>query len=47
VTGDMNTYGTVYMSTNSRGIAYGKIDASGDVQAGRPRSASTSQARTR
>jgi len=32
VTGDMNTYGTVYMSTNGRGIAYGKIDASGDVQ---------------
>jgi hypothetical protein len=32
VNGDMNTYGTVYMSTNSRGIAYGKIDANGDVQ---------------
>jgi hypothetical protein len=32
VTGDMNTYGTVYMSTNGRGIAYGKIDPSGDVQ---------------
>ncbi|WP_177307560.1 cellulose binding domain-containing protein [Pseudoduganella namucuonensis] len=32
VTGDMNTYGTVYMSTNGRGIAYGKIDPAGDVQ---------------
>ena len=32
VTGDMNTYGTVYMSTNGRGIAYGKIDPNGDVQ---------------
>jgi hypothetical protein len=32
VTGDMNTYGTVYIATNGRGIAYGKIDASGDVQ---------------
>ena len=32
VTGDMNTYGTVYMSTAGRGIAYGKIDPSGDVQ---------------
>ena len=31
VTGDMNTYGTVYMSTNGRGIAYGKIDPAGDV----------------
>jgi hypothetical protein len=32
VNGDMNTYGTVYMSTNSRGIAYGKIDENGEVQ---------------
>lgn len=32
VTGDMNTYGLVYMSTNGRGIAYGKIDPTGDVQ---------------
>jgi len=32
VTGDMNTYGTVYLPTNGRGIAYGKIDPSGDVQ---------------
>ena len=32
VTGDMNTYGMVYMSTNGRGIAYGKVDPSGDVQ---------------
>lgn len=32
VIGDMNTYGTVYMSTNGRGIAYGKIDPDGDVQ---------------
>jgi hypothetical protein len=32
VVGDMNTYGTVYMSTYGRGIAYGKIDPSGDVQ---------------
>ena len=32
VTGDMNTYGTVYMSTNGRGVAYGKIDPGGDVQ---------------
>ncbi|WP_175022895.1 cellulose binding domain-containing protein [Rugamonas rivuli] len=32
VTGDMNTYGTVYMSTNGRGSAYGKIDPDGDVQ---------------
>jgi hypothetical protein len=32
VNGDMNTYGTVYMSTNSRGIAYGKIDPTGNVQ---------------
>lgn len=32
VIGDMNTYGTVYMSTNGRGIAYGKIDPNGDVQ---------------
>lgn len=31
VTGDMNTYGTVYMSSNGRGIAYGKIDPAGDV----------------
>jgi len=31
VVGDMNTYGTVYMSTNGRGAAYGKIDANGDV----------------
>jgi xyloglucan-specific exo-beta-1,4-glucanase len=31
VTGDMSTYGTVYMSTVGRGIAYGKIDPSGDV----------------
>jgi xyloglucan-specific exo-beta-1,4-glucanase len=30
--GDMNTYGTVYMSTNGRGVAYGKIDPAGDVQ---------------
>jgi hypothetical protein len=33
VVGDMNTYGTVYMSTNGRGIAYGKIDPDGDVLA--------------
>lgn len=32
ITGDMNTYGTVYMSTAGRGIAYGKIDPAGDVQ---------------
>ena len=32
VTGDMNTYGTVYMAANGRGIVYGKIDPSGDVQ---------------
>ncbi|MFJ1468493.1 cellulose binding domain-containing protein [Massilia orientalis] len=32
VTGDMNTYGTVYMSTNGRGLAYGKIDPAGDVE---------------
>jgi hypothetical protein len=32
VVGDMNTYGMVYMSTNGRGVAYGKIDAGGDVQ---------------
>ncbi|HWW68722.1 MAG TPA: cellulose binding domain-containing protein, partial [Duganella sp.] len=32
VVGDMNTYGTVYTSTNGRGVAYGKIDPSGDVQ---------------
>jgi hypothetical protein len=32
VTGDMNTYGTVYMSTNGRGSAYGRIDPDGDVQ---------------
>jgi xyloglucan-specific exo-beta-1,4-glucanase len=32
VTGDMNTYGTAYMSTNGRGVAFGKIDPSGDVQ---------------
>jgi xyloglucan-specific exo-beta-1,4-glucanase len=31
VTGDMNTYGTVYMSTSGRGLAYGKIDPAGDV----------------
>ncbi len=31
VSGDMNTYGTVYMSTNGRGVAYGKIDPDGDV----------------
>jgi len=31
VTGDMNTYGTVYRTTNGRGIAYGKIDPTGDV----------------
>ncbi|MEO7495752.1 MAG: cellulase family glycosylhydrolase [Massilia sp.] len=31
ITGDMNTYGTVYMSTPGRGIAYGKIDPAGDV----------------
>jgi hypothetical protein len=31
VVGDMNTYGTVYMSTVGRGIVYGKADASGDV----------------
>jgi xyloglucan-specific exo-beta-1,4-glucanase len=31
VVGDMNTYGVVYRSTNGRGIAYGKIDPSGDV----------------
>ena len=31
VTGAMNTYGTVYMSTNGRGTAYGKIDPKGDV----------------
>ncbi|CAN7735746.1 cellulose binding domain-containing protein [Duganella sp. LjRoot269] len=33
VVGDMNTYGTVYMSTNGRGVAYGKIDPNGDVVA--------------
>jgi xyloglucan-specific exo-beta-1,4-glucanase len=33
ITGDMNTYGTVYMSTAGRGIAYGRIDPTGDVQA--------------
>ncbi len=33
VVGDMNTYGTVYMSTNGRGVAYGKIDPDGDVLA--------------
>jgi xyloglucan-specific exo-beta-1,4-glucanase len=32
VSGDMNTYGTVYMSTVGRGIAYGKVDPSGNVQ---------------
>ena len=32
VVGDMNTYGTVYTSSNGRGVAYGKIDPSGDVQ---------------
>jgi xyloglucan-specific exo-beta-1,4-glucanase len=31
VTGDMNTYGAVYMSTAGRGIAYGRIDPAGDV----------------
>ena len=31
ITGDMNTYGTVYMSTTGRGVAYGKIDPAGDV----------------
>jgi hypothetical protein len=31
ITGDMNNYGMVYMSTGGRGIAYGKIDPSGDV----------------
>ena len=32
VTGDMNTYGTVYFAANGRGIAYGKIDPAGDVK---------------
>ena len=32
VVGDMNTYGTVYMSTNGRGVAYGKIAADGEVE---------------
>jgi xyloglucan-specific exo-beta-1,4-glucanase len=32
VVGDMNTYGTVYMSTNGRGSAYGRIDPDGEVQ---------------
>jgi xyloglucan-specific exo-beta-1,4-glucanase len=31
INGDMNTYGTVYMSTAGRGVAYGKIDPAGDV----------------
>jgi xyloglucan-specific exo-beta-1,4-glucanase len=31
VTGDMNTYGTVYHAANGRGIVYGKIDPAGDV----------------
>ena len=31
VVGDMNTYGTVYMSTSGRGVAYGTIDPAGDV----------------
>jgi len=32
VTGDMNTYGTVYMGTGGRSVAYGRIDPNGDVQ---------------
>lgn len=32
VTGDMSTYGRVYMDTNGRGAAYGQIDPAGDVQ---------------
>jgi xyloglucan-specific exo-beta-1,4-glucanase len=31
VTGDMNTFGTVYMSTVGRGLVYGKVDSLGDV----------------
>ena len=31
VVGDMNTYGTVYMSTVGRGIVYGAVDENGDV----------------
>ena len=31
VTGDMSSYGTVYMSTNGRGIAFGMTDPAGDV----------------
>ncbi|MTV36259.1 cellulose binding domain-containing protein [Duganella radicis] len=31
VTGDMNIYGQVYMSTNGRGVAYGKPTGQGEV----------------
>jgi len=31
ILGDMNTFGTVYMSTHGRGIVYGKSDSVGDV----------------
>jgi hypothetical protein len=31
VVGDMNTFGTVYMSSNGRGLVYGKVDGAGDV----------------
>ncbi|MEO7497366.1 MAG: cellulose binding domain-containing protein [Massilia sp.] len=31
VNGDMSNYCTVYMTTNGRGIAFGKIDPAGDV----------------
>ncbi len=31
VTGDMSTYGLVYMATMGRGVAFGKIDPNGDV----------------
>ncbi|MFP5390980.1 MAG: cellulose binding domain-containing protein [Gammaproteobacteria bacterium] len=31
VSGDMNTFGTVYMSTVGRGLVYGKADSAGDV----------------